>query len=245
MFKSAKELFRDKVDISLYIPLYTKLEVDMMYAINEKEKMILLYGEPGTGKSFLINKVFNNLKEKNNDFNDFYIYYINNPIQEVNTLEKLLILDPPKHRILFIDEAQTLSMEKIETLRMFADTRKYTIILATHEKKAKEIFAQKHFSTRINYILHTTSRNYDDIVYFISSKLVNNGLDKIERMFNKSNYKLIYKLGNGNLREINQLLYRTFDIMDYFYKKNPSKIRNKISNKYIEMADMFIKGIDE
>jgi type II secretory pathway predicted ATPase ExeA len=241
MFNKAKELFRDKVDISLYVPLSKKLEIDMMYAISEKEKMILLYGEAGTGKSFLINKAYNTLKEKEIDSDLYFIY---NPIEEEDALSELLLLDNPRHRVLFIDEAQTLSLERIETLRMFADNKNYTIILSTHEKKAKEIFAKKHFSTRINYILHTTPLNYDEVVFFISSKLKDNSYENIERVFKKSNYKLIYKFTRGNLREINQLLYRTFDILNYFYTKNPVKIKSdRIDNKYIEMANIFIKEI--
>jgi 4-hydroxy-tetrahydrodipicolinate synthase len=241
MFNKVKELFRDKIDISLYIPLSKKLEIDLMYAISEKEKMILLYGEAGSGKSFLMNKVYTTLKEKNLDSE---IYFIYNPVEEVEILDNLLKVSNNKHNVIFIDEAQTLSPEKIEIIRMCSDSNKYTIILATHEKEAKQLFTKKHFTSRINYILNTTHRSYDEIVFFISSKLTQNGFEQIDRMFKKPNYKLIYKFTNGNLREINQLMYRTFDIMNYFYKKDPAKMsKNKIHNKYIEMANMFIKEI--
>jgi replication-associated recombination protein RarA len=242
MFYKAKELFRDKIDISLYIPLSKKLEIDLMYAISEKEKMILLYGEAGNGKSFLMNKVYDVLKKKNTESELYFIY---NPIEEEEILNDLLKLsDNQKHKVIFIDEAQTLSSEKVETIRMCADNNSYTIILATHEKEAKRLFTKKHFSTRINYILNTTPCSYDDMVFFISSKLNQNGFEQIDKMFKKSNYKLIYKFTKGNLREINHLIYRIFDIMNYFYEKDPSKMnKSKIDNKYIEMANIFIKEI--
>ena len=242
MFDKAKDLFRDKIDISLYVPLSKKLEIDMMYAISEKEKMILLYGEAGNGKSFLMSRVYNTLKEKNIDSD---LCFIHNPIEEEDILsDELLLLDNKKHRVVFIDEAQTLSLDRIETLRMLADNKNYTIILATHEEKAKEIFAKKHFSSRINYVLNTTPCRYDEMVFFISSKLTHNGFEEIDRMFRKSNYKLIYKFTDGNLRKINQLIYRTFDIISYFYKKYPAKMhKDRIDNKYIEMANIFIKEI--
>jgi type II secretory pathway predicted ATPase ExeA len=241
MFDKAKELFRDKVDISLYIPLSKKLEIDMMYAIKEKEKMILVYGEAGNGKTFLMKRVYATLKEKNIDSE---LYFIDNPVEEEEKLIKFLKEESVNPKIIFIDEAQTLSLDKLEMLRMFSDNRNYTIILATHEKEARELFAKKHFKTRISYILNVTPCTYDELVFFISSKLINNGFEQIERMFTKSNYKLIYKFTKGNLREINQLVYRTFDIIDYFSKKYPSKInKDKIDNKYIEMANIFIKEI--
>jgi type II secretory pathway predicted ATPase ExeA len=240
MFNEVKKLFRDKIDISLYVPLYKKLEIDMMYAINEQERMILLYGEAGSGKSFLLNRVYNLLKEKETDDQ---IYFIHNPMEE-EKLDEVLNIKIEQHIILFIDEAQTLSVEKLEKLRIIADNKNYTIILATHEKEAKEIFAKKHFKNRIDYILHTLPCSYDEMTFFISSKLSQNGFDNILQMFSKKNYKLIYKFTKGNLREINQLLYRTFDIMQYFYEKEPAKInKQKLDNKYIEMANIFIKEV--
>jgi len=240
MFKEVKKLFKDKIDISLYVPLYKKLEIDMMYAINEQERMVLLYGEAGSGKSFLMHRVYNILKEKNLTSQ---IYFIYNPIEE-EQLENVLSLNTDEHIVLFIDEAQTLSLEKLEKLRITADNKNYTIILATHEDEAKEIFAKKHFNNRIDYILHTMPCNFDEMTFFISTKLSQNGFDDIAQMFSKSNYKKIYKFTKGNLREINQLLYRTFDIMQYFYEKDPAKVhKNRIENKYIEMANIFIKEV--
>jgi type II secretory pathway predicted ATPase ExeA len=240
MFNEVKELFKDKIDISLYVPLYKKLEIDMMYAINEQERMVLLYGEAGSGKSFLLHKIYNLLKEKEIEKQ---IYFIYNPIEE-KKLDEILNMKTEDHIILFIDEAQTLSLEKLEKLRITADNKNYTIILATHEEKAKEIFAKKHFKNRIDYILRTMPCSYDEMTFFISSKLSQNGFDNISQMFLKRNYKLIYKFTKGNLREINQLLYRTFDIMTYFYEKDPAKInKQKMENKYIEMANIFIKEV--
>jgi len=240
MFNEVKKLFKDKIDISLYVPLYKKLEIDMMYAINEQERMILLYGEAGSGKSFLLNRVYTILQEKEIDSQ---IYFIYNPIED-EKLDKILNIKTEQHIIIFIDEAQTLSLEKLEKLRITADNKNYTIILSTHEERAKEIFAKKHFKNRIDYILHTMPCSYDELTFFISSKLSQNGFDDISQMFLKTNYKLIYKFTKGNLREINQLLYRTFDIMEYFYEKDPAKVhKQKIENKYIEMANIFIKEV--
>lgn len=240
-FKAAKELFRDKIDINLYVPLSQKMEIDLTYSIVEKEKIILVFGEAGNGKSFLMKKIHQNLLEKDNDFK---LYFISNPFEESEAIDELFILESEEHRVVFIDEAQTLTEEKIERLRMLADNQPYTIILATHEKEAKKIFAKKHFKTRINYFINLKPLIFDKIEIFISSKLIQNNFHNIASLFNKSNYKLIYKLTNGNLREINRLLYKTFDIIDYFQNKYPNKVsKNKIDNKYIEMANMDLKGL--
>jgi 4-hydroxy-tetrahydrodipicolinate synthase len=206
-FYKARELFRDKVDTSLYVPLFEKKEIDLAYAIHEKEKMVLIYGDAGNGKSFLMRKIFEGLKDKE----DLESYFITNPFDK--DIDDIYSFDESvKHRVIFIDEAQTLSDDKIEKLRMIADNKSYTIILATHEKEAKKIFTKQHFKTRINYFINLKPLKIDGIERFIASKLLQNGFDDINRLFTKSNYKLIYKITKGNLREINRLVYKTFDI---------------------------------
>jgi type II secretory pathway predicted ATPase ExeA len=239
-FNKAKELFRDKIDTSLYVPLFEKTEIDLAYAIHEKEKIILIYGEAGNGKSFLMKKVYENLKDKV----DFELHFILNPFE--SELEKIFSLkESIKHKVIFIDEAQTLSNDQIEKLRMLSDNNLYTIILATHEKEAKNIFTKKHFKTRINYSINLKPLTYDRLELFISSKLLQNEFYNINSLFKKSNYKLIYKFTKGNLREINRLVYKTFDIIDYFLVNYPNKVsKNKIDNKYIEMAYIALREFD-
>ena len=79
MYGKVKELFRDKVEIDLYVPLSQKIEIDLLYAIREKEKIVLLYAEAGTGKTFLMKKVYNSLEGKDDNLN---IYFISNPFKE-------------------------------------------------------------------------------------------------------------------------------------------------------------------
>ena len=240
-FKDAKELFRDQIDINLYVPLFQKKEIDLTSSIFEKEKIVLVFGEAGNGKTFLIKKIYQNLKKKDREFK---LYFISNPFEESEAIDELFILETKEHRVVFIDEAQTLGEEKIERLRMLADNNAYTIILATHEKEAQKLFEKKHFQTRINYFINLKPLKLDKIELFISSKLIQNNAHNIASLFKKSNYKLIYKLTKGNLRDINRLMFKTFDIIDYFQEKYPSKVsKDKIDNKYIEMAYMDIKGI--
>ena len=242
MFSKVKELFRDKVDINLYVPLSQKIEIDLLYAIKEKEKIVVLYAEAGTGKTFLMRKVYKMLEEKGEE--ELNIYFISNPFQEKEFLDSIFSLEESyKHNLIFVDEAQILDSEMIEKLRMLADSGNWTIVLATHEQQAKDIWTKKHFKTRINYLINLKPLKLDKIELFINSKLVQNGFSEINRLFTKRNYKLIYKLTKGNLREINQLLYRTFDIINYFMTHYPNKVsNNKIDNKYIEMAHLSIKG---
>ncbi len=239
-FAEARELFRDVVDLKHYIPLSTseKTKNDLLLAINQKEKMILLTGEAGSGKSLLLRNVYEELKTNKK------VFFVSNPYLEINSILSLLkSLDINTHQILLLDEAQLLTSEIWENLRIYADRGNVTIVFATHDTDIKKLLEKKHFSTRINYIIPVKKVTLPEMENFIYSKLLKNNLNEIADMFSKKNFKKIYKFTKGSLRATNQLMFKLFDVMDYFYKKDPSRFaNNKIDNKYIEIAIMDLKA---
>lgn len=238
-FSKAKEVFRDVVDLKLYVPLSAveKTKNDLLNALGQKEKMIFITGEAGSGKSMILKSVYNSLKDEKN------VFYISNPYLEINsilTILKQLSLDD--YQIFLIDEAQLLSTETFENLRIYADKGNITIVFATHEPDLKKLLEKKHFQTRVNYILKVNKANREELENFIKTKLLKANLIDIAEMIKRKNYNLIYKYTKGSLRATNQLMFKLFDILEYFYNKNPDKINtDKLSNKYIEMAYMDFK----
>jgi len=238
-FSEAKEIFRDTVDLKLYVPLSAieRTKKDLISAIEQKEKMIFVTGEAGSGKSMILKSVYNELKEHSN------VFYISNPFLEINSilniLKKLTLED---YQLFLIDEAQLLSEDTFENLRIYADKGNITIVFATHDTDIKKLLIKKHFQTRINYILKVEKASRFEIENFIKTKLLKANLIDIAEMIKKRNYNLIYKYTQGSLRATNQLMFKLFDILDYFQKNHPNKISDtKLSNKYIEMAYMDIK----
>ena len=65
-FNKAKEIFRDVVDIKFYVPLSAveKTKNDLLNALGQREKMIFITGEAGSGKSMILKSVYNILKDK-------------------------------------------------------------------------------------------------------------------------------------------------------------------------------------
>ena len=230
-FNEAKELFRDVVDVNNYIPLPSSEAVknDLLNAINQKEKMIILTGKAGSGKSLLLKSIYKEMKNQNN------IFFVSNPYLEIESVSKVLPkLDKDSHYILLLDEAQLLNSEIWENLRIYADRGNLTIVFATHNTDVEKLLEKKHFKTRINYIISTRIPTKNEIENFIMTKLLRNNLNEIAGMFTNSNLRLIYKYTNGSLRATNQLMYKLFDVMDYFYKNYPHRFNmKKISNKYI------------
>jgi len=238
-FVRAKEVFRDVVDLKYYVPLSAieKTKKDLLGALSQKEKMIFVTGEAGSGKSMILKYVYEQLKHNKN------IFYISNPYLEINTILSILKqLSLDEYQIFLIDEAQLLSEDTFENLRIYADKGNITIVFATHDTDIKKLMEKKHFQTRINYILKVNRASREELESFIKTKLLKSNLIDVAEMIKKNNYRLIYKYTKGSLRATNQLMFKLFDILDYFYKKSPEKINlDRLSNKYIEMAYMDFK----
>jgi type II secretory pathway predicted ATPase ExeA len=238
-FTELKDLFKDVVDVNNYIPLASseKLKIDLTNAIDQKEKLIFLSGEAGSGKSMILNTIYTNLKDEKN------IFYISNPLLEVdNILDYLNKLKSDEYYYIFIDEAQLLEDTVLENLRIHADKGKLTIVFATHEVDLNKVLQKKHFKTRINSIFKTAPITKYEVEYFINTKLIKANFIPIAEKFKSKHFKLIYKYTNGSLRGINQFMYKLFDVLEFFYKRDKDKVFNNLT-KYIEIANMDLKGI--
>ncbi|WP_024790026.1 ATPase, T2SS/T4P/T4SS family [Lebetimonas sp. JH292] len=235
----AKELFRDVVDVNNYIPLASseKLKIDLLNALNQKEKMIFISGQAGSGKSMVLKSIYEELK------NDKNLFYISNPYLEINAILNILkTLDINEHYFLFIDEAQLLEDSVLENLRIYTDKGNLTVVFATHDTDLNKLLQKKHFKTRINYLFKTVPINMFEIEYFINTKLIKADLIPIVEKFNTKHYKKIYKYTKGSLRGVNQFMFKLFDVMEFFYNKYNDEIFKNI-NKYIEITYMDLKGI--
>jgi len=213
-FNKAKEVFRDVVDLKFYVPLSAveKTKNDLLNALDKKEKMIFITGEAGSGKSMILKSVYNSLKNEKN------VFYISNPYLEINSILTILKqLSLNDYQIFLIDEAQLLSTETFENLRIYADKGNITIVFATHEPDLKKLLEKKHFQTRVNYILKVNKANKEELESFIKTKLLKANLIDIAEMIKRKNYSLIYKYTKGSLRATNQLMFKLFDILEYFY----------------------------
>jgi dihydrodipicolinate synthase len=56
-------------------------------------------------------------------------------------------------------------------------------------------------------------------------------------MFSDDNFDLILNLTDGNMRNINKLMYKMYELFEYYEVNKPTEISfSQINNKIIEMA---------
>ena len=260
IFKNSKQVFIDNVDARDYVQLerISAIYYSLKKSVKKPLKMILLYGEPGTGKSMFLAKLHNDMFTSHKialyktpilDDEEFFkriakdIFDIkyNGKLsfnQFIYILENMpLVKEQKSVPIVLLDEAQLYSKEQMEKIRLLSDTRKVKFVVTLHKTEQEDVIAKQHFQTRIWESIELTNASQSELKSYIQKKLMKANLFDTANMFTNKNMNLIYKLTKGNYRQTNKLLYTMFEIYHYYAKNEPSKISLlKISNKIIEMS---------
>ena len=257
-YRPAKNVFIDSIDIDDYIKLESSLHAydQLLHSIEKPLKMILVFGRPGTGKSILLNHLYQKQKYKKD------IHYFETPMtNEKEFYQKLFKVitgkELPPHTqvnfstlveysrtlrgkreiIILLDEAQMYSQEIMERIRLLSDTRAIKFVVSLHKTENEDLIAKEHFQSRIWEVVELKNGSQSDIQSYIHKKLLKKNLFEIANVIKKNHIKLIFKLTGGNYREANKLLFTIFELYEHYDKNDPSKIsHDKFSNKIIEMA---------
>ncbi len=255
---AAKNVFIDSVDIDDYIQLGSSVSAyeQLVHSIEKPLKMILIFGRPGTGKSIILNQLYQNQKYKKD------IHYFEAPsasdkeffqkIFKIITMSELpqnteinfsILVDYCKglrgsrEIIILLDESQLYTQELMERIRLLADTRVIKFVISLHKTDNEELIAKEHFQSRIWEVIELKNGSIDDVKNYIHKKLLKKNLFDIANTIRHSHIKTVYKLTKGNYREINKLLYTIFELYEYYDKNEPLKISyNDFSTRIIEMA---------
>ena len=254
IYTHIKDVFIDEdeslnfVNLDNSISCYNKI----VLALKKPLKHILFYGKPGSGKTFLLNKIANDLKE------DKSLIFFPHPffseatfiealceqiygkkLEDINNFESFIKFYSKdfssKDEILknqmtvILDEAQLYPTELIEKIRLMADTRMFKFLFTIHKTENEDILAKDYFQTRIWESIELSSADVNEIIIYLQRKLSQKNYDKYLK-FDKKDYECAYSFCGGNLRTLNKIMYKFYEICEYYEQYQPSKLNTDKAN---------------
>ena len=254
IYTHIKDVFIDEdeslnfVNLDNSISCYNKI----VLALKKPLKLILFYGKPGSGKTFLLNKIANDLKEDKsliffphpffseatfiealceqiygkklediNNFESFIKFYS----KDFNSKDEIL----KNQMTVILDEAQLYPTELIEKIRLMADTRMFKFLFTIHKTENEDILAKDYFQTRIWESIELSSADVNEIIIYLQRKLSQKNYDKYLK-FDKKDYECAYSFCGGNLRTLNKIMYKFYEICEYYEQYQPSKLSGDKAN---------------
>ncbi len=209
------------------------------------------------GKTFLLRKIYQDLRNKQPIvffpqpfFNEtqfltsLYEEIFNNESPDIQGYEHFLKLYKSHEKTelsnaitVLLDEAQLYPDELIEKIRLMADTRLFKFLFTIHKTEKEEVLAKDYFTTRIWETVNLPDSPAEEMRLYLEKKLLYHGYFEYLSLFKTNQLRYMNKLTNGNLRTLNKLLYKFFEICEYYEEYRPTYInRKKAKDKFIEMA---------
>lgn len=201
-------------------------------------QLIFLLGEPGSGKSFLLHHLKTIWSDKLDVLLietpfltplDLLKKLLNHKGITVydNDFEKLRIkateLYADSNHIIMIDEAQFLSPEMKEFVRILSDSKAFWFILAMHRSEGVSILRAPHFKSRPHRIIELFPLNIVEGKNYIHRELVRIGYSEITDEFNNKLITKAHQLSQGNFRNFKKIFYHLFHILHYTNTHNKEK----------------------
>jgi len=217
--------------------LHMKNMIKSILSHNTKQ-LLFLTGEPGVGKSAFLNYLETQFSYDVIKFDipflepiDFVKILIKKTQTEVTdySLEELIkqviSLYQNSNYMIVIDEAQLLSKDMIEIIRILADSKAFWFILAMHKHESKKILKEPQFASRPHKVLELQNISIQESKEYIFTELENKNATILASEITKKYMKTIYKLSKGNMRLLKKLLHTSFLLIDYAQKNNKEKYK--------------------
>ncbi|WP_297193421.1 hypothetical protein [uncultured Campylobacter sp.] len=203
--------------MSAFVNLKSQLFIldSLKKSIDDKDKLILLIGKSGSGKSFLLEHLSNDielflfLKPFFNE-KEFSETVSNTLFGSRLSFNKLydMIKNSKKNFILAFDELGMYDEEILERLRLLSELKNLQLILSTHKKQ--KILEKEHFSSRISKEFAICKLDINELFYYVSIKHSSN--------LCKKSLKFLAKISLLNLRTVDKIL-KTFNEIKLYYNK--------------------------
>lgn len=215
-------------------------------------QLIFLLGEPGSGKSFLLH----HLKAQWGDKLD--ILLIETPfLTPLDLLKKLLNhkgidtsgddIEKFRHlvtelyrnsnHLIMLDEAQLLSTEMKEFVRILSDSKAFWFLLAMHQSEGESILRSPHFKSRPHHTIELKPLGALECKNYVHRELLRIGFPEVSDELNLKLITKAQKQCHGNFRNFKKILYHMFHLLHYTNTHNRTKFLRP-SSCMIMMAAM-------
>lgn len=264
IFRHCRDVFLDTVDSKEYLQLDSSVAIyhALKEAIKKPLKIILVFGKPGTGKSMMLNKLYEELSPTQK------VVYVQTPIIDESEFFKVLAYEIFRFNspsslnftqfieianyyvnevtpIVLLDEAQLYSESLMEKIRLISDSRKVKFVFSLHKTEREDLIAKEHFKTRIWESQELKNATATELTLYIQKKLLRSNHFDVANMFTENRVKHIHHLTDGNYRDTNKLLYTLFEICSWYEENRPARIKfTSMPIKVIEMAAIHTGFID-
>jgi DNA transposition AAA+ family ATPase len=228
--------------------LYIKKNIEYILKTDVKQ-LIFLVGEPGVGKSAFLSYFstffpqYSIIKFDMPFFEpvDFVTTLIKKSGEEVENfsldalIKQVVEIYNTKNYIILIDEAQLLSKQMIEIIRILSDSKAFWFLLAMHKHESKEILQEPQFASRPHKVLELQVLQKSEYKDFIYTELKHIDRPIVREALSHKYLNFIFKLTHGNLRNLKKLLFHTFLLLQYAHENDKKKYQT-ISKCLLTMA---------
>jgi hypothetical protein len=122
-----------------------------------------------------------------------------------------------------IDEAQLLSTEMREFIRILSDSKAFWFIIAMHRSEGEAILRAPHFKSRPHRVIELFPLSLIEGKNYIHSELMRMGFSEIIDEINPKLIAKAHRLSEGNFRNFKKIFYHLFHLLHYTNTNNKSK----------------------
>ncbi|MDR1451014.1 MAG: ATP-binding protein [Helicobacteraceae bacterium] len=252
LYARARSLFEDSESNSYYVLLsrtsqvYSRIE----NAFKNPFKILLITGAPGTGKSYVLRRFFHDHRDRLPMFMYPSATFTSERLIEI--FERLYgkrfaakdmqeIIDAFKEGdvkpvFILLDEAQLYKEDQLEWVRMLSNEEIFRFVVVVHKVKEEDLLAKEHFRTRTFETIECAPIEPIEVARFIETKLLLGEISEFYDRFSQTLFDRIYDLTRGNLRDLNRLMHRFFDLLDDYEQNRSRKTPKRFTKKVVEMA---------
>ena len=217
---------------------------------NETKQLLFLIGEPGVGKSVFL-RHFDRLFENRYktilfdmpflepvDFIKMLIKNANESVEDFSLdamIKQVVSIYRNSNYIVLFDESQLLSKQMIEVIRILADSKAFWFVLAMHKHESKSILNEPQFASRPHKVLELGKLSRQEYKEYLYTEFRNTSQPYLAEEISGKYLKKLYKLTDGNFRDLKKLLFHLFLLIDYAHESGKRKYQ-KPSSCLITMA---------